>query len=226
MPKGKPVVSRESVEADLFVGGATRAPDLTGVIADSEVDELYMTFASVESEVIKELAQQGLDIEERFASSKPSTAYPQVDMEQLDKEGSAGYNRVYTELLSWLNYVTTLQARSQNELLSTKNALDQVSAKIRNSLVKDGTKTDALDYRMRINPVYIKALKAHQKAKERDTLIESYRLNLERDLRAVSRSVTIRGQSMLMSPEGRRIVEQPQTSGPSGKPHSPYRGIL
>ena len=227
MTRGKKTVATDHPEMDLLVGSVTRPPDFSGAVADDEVEAIYQEFSSVEAEVVRELAAQGLDVEERFQAGRPKTPYPQVDIERLDQEGSAGYNRVYTELLSWLGYVTTLLARSQNDLLSSKNALEQVSAKIRNSLSKEGAKAEALDHRMRVNPVFIKALKAWQKAKEREVLIESYRANLERDLRAVSRSVTIRGQDLLLNPEGRRITQpEPSTPTPSVRPKSPYRGLL
>jgi hypothetical protein len=203
----------ESAEA-AFSGLPEDIPSLL-LEDDDEVERVYRKFIDMEEDVSAELQREGLPVYGEHAA-QPVSSFPKVDIAQLNAlNDPTAYSQAYKELLAWLAWVNVLRARNENSIMGAENALEVVSAKLFVRLQKDakanGWKDDFVKASLRSHPTYIEATLALQRAKERGNLLHSYASDLDRQQRAVSRMITVRGQDTQMNIG----VHRPQPSPPS-----------
>jgi hypothetical protein len=182
---------------------------------DEEVEALYRKFIDMEEGVSAELQREGLPCHDTRAV-QPTTDFPRVDMAELNALNDPNaYSLAYKQLLAWLSWVNVLKARNENSIMGAENALEVVSARLFVRLQKDakanGWKDDFVKASLKSHPTYIEALLAMQRAKERGNLLHTYASDLDKQLRGVSRMITVRGQEQHISPSGAR----PPNSSPA-----------
>lgn len=180
-------------------------PPLEHAIAtDEEIDAQRMLFQSTEADTMQSLAALGLPVQN--FDRQPNDSFPDIDLEMLGKEGSAGYESAYNKLLNWHGFLSRNLARARNHVLACSNALKSVSillkrqalGRYRAKLIKS---LDDVENIVTSHPSYLEALLEHQKARERQELLQSYFEQIDAQLRAVSRHIAIRDQDLRFGPE-------------------------
>lgn len=156
--------------------------------------------------------------------AQPKVPFPPAD---LPKAMTADdLVAAYETHLGWQNYLSTLTADTKNQVVASKNVLAQIEATIRR-ILKDAnrkkatrnsvgymTEQDVADA-IETNPVYVEAKVALQTYEQLLETTEALLSVITRNLQAISRLVTIRGQELQRllfggggsaTPGGRRLA--------------------
>lgn len=160
--------------------------------------------------------------------SKPGTAPMEITPEMLSTTNPNELTRALAENNAWLNYYSPMMATVEAGLAESENILKLVEAQIRkdmlatNKTMGKGEKFTAeeIDNEVLTNPTYQECLLEVQKMKQYRFQIEGYINIANRNVRTVSRQVTLRGQEL----EGSDREANVSRAGGGGRRYGPLRG--
>lgn len=191
-------------------------------ISQSKLQEIVNKFRTLSSiEVEMKLKGPG-----EFA--KPSSAPMEITANMLATENSVELTRALAENNAWLNHYSPMMALIEAGFTENENILTLVEAQIRKDMLEanktlgKGEKFTAeeIDAEVLTNPTYQDCLLEVQKMKQYRFQVEAWINIANRNIRVVSRQISLRGQEL----EGSNREANVAKAGGGGRRYGPLRG--
>lgn len=193
--------TEEEPEDPLASGYALPILDAGETPLDADLRRRLAPFQKTLDHVKARILGWGLPIE----LTRPTTPFPAAD---LPKDMSAdALVQAYDTHLGWQNYLSTICADADNQVLAAKNVLAHIEAELRRTLKANNRRLaskhgpgylseqdigDAIE----VNPVYTEAKVALQTYKQLLETSQALLSVVTRNMQALSRLITIRGQEI------------------------------
>lgn len=191
-------------------------------VSDQEALELKRRFDATLDEACARVESLGVPV----SMDKPSIEYPALGVSHLEGGPPAAYGVAWDQHLAWLGYLDMLLAQLRSQKIAADNAERTLLSEVRKKLVEvnKGLPRDAkmsqeaLDDIVRTNPVYLQAQIEAQRWAQGVLLVESRISSLTKNMQAISRHITLRGQERDLGYGGSRSFTDPPVRPPSNWP--------
>ena len=177
--------------------GGLQVPAVLG-IKMSDLEAIQSKFTTL-GHVDQELKSMGI-----VGGKQPDFPLPELTAAALTTTSSTEYTEMYAKQLAWSNYLGPVLADVSSGLLEAENQMTLIEAKIK-EVAKEQNKARAkedrvsdVDIKNQVlnDPIYQEAMLEAQRLKQFKLKLEAMHEIAGRNLRLVSRQVTIRGQDI------------------------------
>jgi len=194
-------------------------------IANSKLEEIVMKFRTLGG-------PNGIEADMKTKGpaefSKPSSAPMEITPEMLSTTNPDELSRALAEQNAWLNYYSPMMATVESGLAESENIITLVEAQIRKDMLEINKTTnkgekfskEEIDAEVLTNPTYQDCLLEVQKMKQYRFQIDGYINIANRNVRTVSRQISLRGQEL----DGSNREANVAKAGGGGRRYGPLRG--
>lgn len=194
-------------------------------------------FSTTYDLVLQDLQKKGLPVD----IQRPAHSFPVTGVSHLESQGAAAYGSAWDENVAWLSYVNHHLTVCLSLLLAADNTLDVTARTLHRKFVEENkalpppSRKSLEDIKNLVvtNPHYQDALRTQQQYAQQRKMLEGYIDTLQRNLTAISRHITVRGQDLWAnggggqrggwSPEGKmgKTKQRPSWDDEDGQPRLP-----